>query len=352
MFQESLCFSDLVNLEHWQKTQDLFADSFDVTLRTLSLSGELLSKTSRPNRICSEIIPKLKRQSDFCGNCLARTDIKRPLDINKITNCKCPLGLDVFVVPIRAVGDRVFAYVIMGPLILKGRKSESGYAKDAKTLGIEPDELMDALIEINVFTYNKIYSITQVVEYIFSCMARTGYHMKRLAEIAPDIIKMDPLFSRYYEEKVLNALLNSCALALDADSGSVMTLDKETNMLHIKVSTKLDEDIINNTNIKVGEGIAGLAAATAKPIILPQDKDKNELSGKLKRKYIKSSMIVPFNNVHKEDGQDVYGVINLNVVRKERDFSKKDVALVKELINLASIALSAIQHTKPDSNPS
>ena len=351
MFQNGWQLSDLVNLEEWQNIQDSFSDVLEVTLRTISLDGELLSKTSRPSRLCSELLPKISGQSDFCGNCLSRTDIKKPIDIEEKTNCKCLLGLDVFIVPIRAVGNRIFAYVIAGPLILKSRKTVSEYAKDAKRLGVELEKLIDALIEINVLTYNKVYSMTQLVESIFSHIVQAGYHKKRLGEIAPQIIEMDPLFSRYYEEKILNALLNSCTLALDADSGSVMTLDKKTDTLHIKVSTKLDEEIVSNTEVKIGEGIAGLVALTAQPIILPKDENKKGLSGKLKRKHIKSSMVIPFNKIDKENAQELYGVINLNMVRKERDFSERDIALVKELTNLASIALASLQHAAPEDSP-
>ena len=351
MFPEDLSFTELVNLEHWQKIQDSFSDALELTLRTVSLEDTLLTETSRPNCICNGILPKLSSRSKFCGNCLLNFDAKDTVDIKDRASFKCPLGLDAFVVPIKAVGNRIIAYIVIGPLILKNRRATSEYAKAARELGIKVEELTDALIEINVFTYNKIYSITNAVERIFSHIAQTGYHKRRLGEIAPDILKMDPLFSRYYEEKVLNALLKACSIALDADSGSVMTLDKKTHILNIKVSTKIDKDIVDNTNIKVGEGIAGLAAATSEPIILPQDENKNGLSEKMKRKDIKSSMIVPFNNVsNKENGHDVYGVINLNVVRKEKDFSKKDVTLVKELINIASVALGVIQQASSDSS--
>ena len=346
MFQETLDLKELVNLEEWQNIQDSFSDVIEVTLRTISLSSESLSKTSRPNRLCSEVLPKSPIYSECCAECLLSQDTKNPADaINKV-NFKCPLGLDIFVVPIKAAGNRIVAYIIAGPLILKSRKLISEYAEDAKRLSIELEKLMDALIEINVFTYTKIYSITKFVESIFSNIAQTGYHKRRLGEITPKIREMDPLFSRYYEEKVLNALLNACTLALDADSGSVMTLDKKTDMLHIKVSQKLDKSVVDNTNIKIGEGIAGLAAATAQPIILPKDEGKNELSGKLKRKYIKSSMVMPF---HKGKEHDICCVINLNMVRKDKDFSERDVALVRELTNLASVALGAFQYASSSS---
>ena len=153
-------------------------------------------------------------------------------------------------------------------------------------------------------------------------------------------------FSKYYEEKVLNSLLNSCILTLGADSGSVMTVDKNTNMLNMKAASKLDDNVINNTHMKIGEGIAGLAAQTAQPIMLPKDGNIKGLFGKMKRDYIKSSMIVPFKKGDNHNPNDVYGVINLNIVRKDADFSDRDIAIVKELINMASIALIPIRSPK------
>jgi putative methionine-R-sulfoxide reductase with GAF domain len=119
-----------------------------------------------------------------------------------------------------------------------------------------------------------------------------------------------------------------------------MTLDRNTKMLHIKAARKLGADIVHNTQIKMGEGIAGLAAATFKSIILPKDKEKSGVSERMKRKEINSSLIMPFP---KANQADLYGVINLNIVRKGIDFSEKDIALVKELVNMASIALAPIK---------
>jgi ligand-binding sensor protein len=336
MLGEELRLADLVNLEEWQKIQDSFAEVLDTTLQAVSLDGEPLSKVSHPNRLCNEILPKSPRYSDFCGICLLKKALRERIDIKKTTNFTCPLGCDLFVIPIKAVSDKIVAYIFVGPLILKGRKPQSVYARYAKRLEVDLDELMDAFIEISTSTYNKINSVTKSIEFIFSHMVQAEYHKKRLGEIAPKIAEMDPAFSRYYEEKILGALLNACTIALDADSGSVMTLDKKTDTLRIKVSSKLDDNIVSNTTLKVGEGIAGLAAAKSQPIILPKDEKKKDLSGKMKRKYIKSSMVVPFS---KKNKPDLYGVINLNILRKGKDFSDRDTALVNELINLASVAL-------------
>src|SRR3989338_4622176 len=110
MFQENLGLSDLVNLGDWQKTQDLLADVLEVTLQTISLYGSQLSKKSRPNQVCDELLSKLSGHSDFYGNHILNSEAKNLITIKERTNFKCPLGLDIFVVPIKAVGSNIIAY--------------------------------------------------------------------------------------------------------------------------------------------------------------------------------------------------------------------------------------------------
>jgi Predicted sensor domain len=337
MLYKDLGLADLVNLEDWQKIQDSFSEALEVTLRTVSLDGELLTKISHPSRYCSEILPKINNQDNFCGEYNSGDKHKKLAEAAQSGDgIKLPFGVEMFIIPIKAIGNRSVAYVTVGPVILKSRRTAAEYAKEALASGVDINELTDVLIDINVFSYNKIYSLVGLIKDIFSHMAQTGYHKKRLGEIAPEVVEMDPLFSRYYEEKILKAMLRTCKLALNADSGSVMTLDKKTNMLRIKVASKLNDNIVNNTTVKVGEGIAGLAAATSTPIILPRDQDKIGISGKMKRSDIVSSMILPFN---KGDSHDVYGVLNINIMRKNAEFSDRDIELVKELVNMTSIAL-------------
>lgn len=337
MSLKDLSLADLVNLEDWQKIQDSFSEALEVTLRTLSLDGKLITKISRPSRYCSEILPKIRNQDNFCGDRIESDNPKKLAQAAQYgDSIKLPFGVEIYAIPIKAIGNEDVAYVIVGPFILKSRKTASEYAKEAEGFGISADDVTDILIDINVFSYNKIYSLVSLIKDIFLHMAQTGYHKKRLGEIAPEVVELDPLFSKYYEEKILRAMLKTCSLALNADSGSVMTVDQETKTLHIKASSKLDNKIVNRTSIKIGEGIAGLAAATSKTIILPKDKNKNGLLAKMTRSDIKSSMILPFS---KGDSHDVYGVINLNITRKNTEFSERDISVVKELVNMTSIAL-------------
>ncbi|MFH0772444.1 MAG: PocR ligand-binding domain-containing protein [Candidatus Omnitrophota bacterium] len=341
MFSDDSELTDLVNLEDWQGIQRSLSEVLNINVNTFSPDGTMLSKTSAHNRLCAEILPKIraKENIDSCVKFLFESHVKNIDSIREKTNLKGPFGIEVFIVPIRTVGTNIIAYLALGPVILNKRMTPAEYAQEAPKFGLDPVELQDALIEINIFSYSKIDAIIKLVEDVFSHIAKTAYHKRRLAEIAPEIAEVDPIFARYYEEKLLNSLLNCCTLALNADSGSVMTMDQKTHMLHIKVASKLDKEIVDGAGVKVGEGIAGIAAATAKPIILPKDKDRNGLSGMMKRQYITSSMVVPFP---KKNEAEVYGVINLNIIRKEREFSERDISLVKEMVNMASIALTPL----------
>jgi len=325
MSHDSLDLRDLVSIEKWQNTQDMFADVLGLSIQTTDSSGKALTKIS-----------KLSRLWDI----IARDSVTLPESISDAKNVKCPFGLDIFVIPIKVFGIKPLASVTIGPLFLNKRKDKSEYIAEAKKIGVDPERVMDVLIEINVFSYNKIHSIVSLFTDIFSNMAQAGYHKKRLGEIGHDVVEMDPIFATHYERTILKALLNTCISAFDVDSGSVMIVDKKTHHLHIKVATKLDGDIVRDTNLAMGEGIAGAAALASMPIILPNDMKRNGLSKKMKRDYIKSSMIVPFS---KNDTTGVYGVINLNVLRKKKEFSEKDIGVIKSLINFASAALSPVQ---------
>ncbi|MDD5584893.1 MAG: PocR ligand-binding domain-containing protein, partial [Candidatus Omnitrophica bacterium] len=325
MLSNDFQLTDLINLEEWQKIQDSFAEVTSVTLRTFSPDGNLLSAASRPNRLCDEILAKASRNI-FCTKCLTNVKVEAIKNIKGNLNLKCPFDFNLFVIPIKAVGENIIAYLLLGPVLLEEKKDISDYSKEAEKNGIALDVLKDALATTKTMPLAKVEALVKLIEKVFSYIAQTGYHKKRLGEIVPEVVELDPSFSYYYEKKLLSALLQACISALSADSGSVMIVDKETKTLHIKVASQLDQSVINNTEIEMGEGIAGMAAATAESIILPKDEGKNHLSDKMKRRYINSSLIVPFN---KEDARSVYGVINLNITRKDMQFSDRDIQLVK-----------------------
>jgi len=154
MFKKRTTLSGLINPREWQRIQDSLADTFDVTLRTFSPEGKLLTKESRHTRLCSHLKPgKTSTNHNIYYQCVLESDIKSVLGIKKTTGFPCHFGMQTFVIPIRASGYSIFAYIVLGPVIPGVRKGPEEYVKEAKKMDIPTDELLDMLIEINAFSH-------------------------------------------------------------------------------------------------------------------------------------------------------------------------------------------------------
>jgi len=326
---------ELVHFEDWQKIQDSFADTFGVSISTIDIKGNLLFKKSNPLELCEPQKIDIPEYTKFNGHWVIDNDLR--LLPEGLSSARGLFKLETFIFPIKTFGQHVVAFMVIGPVIVDKREDRSFYKSFAKYLGMDPDLLLDVLDQEKVFSQDTLLEMITLIGDVFTYVARTGYHKKRLGQISREIVKADPLFASSYEKKVINSLLYACKIALDAESGSVMKMDKLKH-LHIAASSKLDKDIIDSSNQKVGEGIAGKAVETSEPIVLPKDCWKEGISEDMKRDDIKSSLIVPFK---KADSEEVYGVLNLNIMRKNKEFSQKDIDLTKELVNLAVLALSS-----------
>lgn len=108
-------------------------------------------------------------------------------------------------------------------------------------------------------------------------------------------------------DRVLDIVINSVTGLLNADTCSVMLLDKE-GYLVIKASHGLSEEIIRSTRIRPGDGIAGWVAKTGEDLLLDGAVDDPRFVNLVKRKErVESSLCVPLKNREK-----VTGVFMLN----------------------------------------
>jgi|DewCreStandDraft_2_1066082.scaffolds.fasta_scaffold00997_10 signal transduction protein with GAF and PtsI domain len=95
---------------------------------------------------------------------------------------------------------------------------------------------------------------------LYDNMRRQIMELSTLAEISKT------LTSPLYLEDVLKLIMEMAAQMLNARLCSLMLLDEEKGELVLTVSQNASEPYRNRPNLKVGEGIAGLAAQTARPI--------------------------------------------------------------------------------------
>jgi Nif-specific regulatory protein len=126
----------------------------------------------------------------------------------------------------------------------------------------------------------------------------------------------------------------------NGNRGSVMLMDSLERSLVLKASHGIPEVVLNETRVKLGEGVAGLAAEMKKPFLINEDASDALVAGHLNRPELFSSVVVPIKY-----RDDVLGVVN---VASHRDFPVKfdesTLALVSRAAGLAGVVIRRFQN--------
>ena len=157
---------------------------------------------------------------------------------------------------------------------------------------------------------------------------------KKVQEQATLLYIGNAISSSLNPDTVLQEVMDKSIRLLDAKKGSLMLLDEDTRELRIVNACGLSEDIIANTRIKTGEGIAGRVAAEGSPLLFRKgEKVANSQSNK-RFEQLYSAVSVPVTIKDK-----VIGVVNISDHIKGEDFTKEHVGLLQMLATQAAIAI-------------
>jgi len=134
---------------------------------------------------------------------------------------------------------------------------------------------------------------------------------------------------------MLNLIVRMIAELLSAKIISLMLLDRTRSQLFIKVSYGLDEWIVEQARVKVGEGIAGKVAETGKPLLIDNIEKNDVHSAPNNPQYETLSLLsapLVVNGV-------VVGVINVNNKISGKPFNQDDLNLLMSFGERISKAL-------------
>ncbi len=125
-----------------------------------------------------------------------------------------------------------------------------------------------------------------------------------------------------------------------ADGGSLMLLDAQKGELSIRVASGVEPELWPKIRVKLGEGVAGRAAAEARPIKVRGRADREQFQLSRERGDIESALCVPL--VY--EGR-VLGVLNLHHTTRADAFDDDDLAFTEQLGRLdAEIIARAQEH--------
>ena len=168
-------------------------------------------------------------------------------------------------------------------------------------------------------------------------LQKSLYNISILYNISQAVNFIDDL------KRLLQVILSKALVTLDAEKGSLMLYDYTSNSLQVKVvyglADKRIEENINNgliqcSQIKAGEGVAGTVFLEKKAIITNLGSNDPRFVNKDSLPNVQSLLCVPLI----AKGETI-GVINISNKKNDKLFNQKDLEFMTSLSNQAAIAI-------------
>ena len=133
----------------------------------------------------------------------------------------------------------------------------------------------------------------------------------------------------------LEIVMKKTVKAVSCEIGSILLFDPENNLLTIEASHGIDEQIVKNTKLKVGERISGWVVQHGEPVMVNDvEKDPRFAKRSSEKYYTKSLLSVPL----KIRGETI-GVLNVNNKKTKKGFTESDLSLLKGLASQVAVAI-------------
>jgi signal transduction histidine kinase/ActR/RegA family two-component response regulator len=142
------------------------------------------------------------------------------------------------------------------------------------------------------------------------------------------------IFSTIDMPDLLKIIVELAMKVLRADDVSIMLFD-EQNKLYIAFANGLNEEVVKETRLELGERIAGWVAQNRQAVILINGLTNDErFKGIRGREDIKSSIVIPLVK-----GKDVLGIIAVNRLSIAENFSQMDLYKSNIFASMVSLGL-------------
>lgn len=135
-------------------------------------------------------------------------------------------------------------------------------------------------------------------------------------------------------DELLRIALRQTVQVSDADTGSIMLLDSDTGLLRIEASHGLTGEVVTETAVPLGEGVAGWVAEHQKPLLVSNVTDDPRFHLMAAREEIRSAMSVPLLTP-----KGMLGVINVARSSSIQPFTRQDLQLLGTLSGQIALAV-------------
>lgn len=193
-------------------------------------------------------------------------------------------------------------------------------------------------INQNLQLINNIFQSSIYNEYEIEDMSKEIAELYEELNLLYDISKT--VSNMFDIDEVCQMLVEKAVEIVRVERVSLMLVDRDREWLKIAAAHGLPQEVIKNTRVKIGEGIAGKVAKEGKALII-SDVESENLSDeeRIKRYKTKSFISLPIMSVPLKAVGEVIGVINLTDKIDKSTFTSIDLKLLTALATQGAIAI-------------
>ncbi|WP_177504295.1 PocR ligand-binding domain-containing protein [Anaerosinus sp.] len=256
---ENLKVEDVFDMKFLQEFQDSFAKSLGMTAVTVDLKGNPITRPSYWTKFCMEYTRNSPIGNKRCMEC-DRIGGETSAKNGKPAIYECHAGLMDFAAPIMLNGKQIGS--ILGGQVLTEPLVESKYRKIAEEIGVNPDEYVAAVREINYMPRENLEAAANVLFLMANAFSQMGYYKFCLKDMSEIINEKLMHVSATMEE------LAASANDVNENQNNLNNEIKNVNLISVKINevTDLIKDIANETqllglNASIEAARAGVAGA-------------------------------------------------------------------------------------------
>jgi len=135
------------------------------------------------------------------------------------------------------------------------------------------------------------------------------------------------------QDRLLTRIVEAAVYITGAEEGFLLMVEPESGELYMRAARGLGEKYARGFRLKVSDSIAGEVVRTGKPVVITGSKQGDLL--KLKTGYLVKSLL----HVPLKIGEKVIGVLSVDHMQEDHEFSNHDLYLLSTLADYAAIAL-------------
>lgn len=188
---------------------------------------------------------------------------------------------------------------------------------------------MLAVITLGVGAYHRMWLLYRLNQDLLTRLQKQYRIVLRFSELSHHMVVDAEL------ERLLALVLEHAMDVCDGETGSVMLLDESSQVLRIKAAHGLSSEVIEETALPLGEGIAGLVAKRGKPAVLGSSTADPDLVPLMKRQdRIQTAVSAPIMLKGR-----VLGTVNVNRVSRGTDYDEHDANALCAFAAQAALAI-------------